>query len=187
MIARAEAKERSGAVSEMGEDELAGRAVDERARATRVGIDELRVNESPSTEVHAVLPLALAPERDADVADAHRLRHPRAPSVLELRAERRLAASRLARDENAFDARASEIDVALGRHLGEVSRIGRSEHRSLGPQALDRKQQPLRVSRADGDVAEADEVEAASAAPATKGPALYVETMRCPAVMPAAA
>ena len=52
---------------------------------------------------------------------------------------------------------------------------------------LDRAHEPLRVPRADGDMAEADQVDEASAAPATNGPALYVDTMRSPAEIPDAA
>ena len=74
-------------------------------------VDELRVDEAARAEVHPVLLLALAPERHADVADPHRLGHARAPALLELRAERRLAAARLARDEDALDARAREVEV----------------------------------------------------------------------------
>ena len=61
--------------------------------------------------------LALAPQRDADVADAHRLGHARAPALLERRAERGLAAAGLARDEHALDARAAQVEAALGRPL----------------------------------------------------------------------
>ena len=103
--------------------------------------------------------LALAPQRDADVADAHRLGHARAPARLERRAERRLAAAGLARHEHALDAGGAQVDAALGRPLDEVGRVGRREHRGLGPQQLDRADEPLGVARADRDVAEADALE----------------------------
>ena len=123
------------------------------ARA-RLGVDQLGVDEAARAEVHPVLLLALAPERDADVADPHRLGHPRAPAFLEPRAEGRLAAAGLARDEHALDARAPEI-VALG----EVGRVRRRQHRRLRPQLLDRADEPIGVPGADRDVGEADPVE----------------------------
>src|ERR671937_309088 len=93
--------------------QLAAHTVAERARIAGLGIDHLCVDEAARAEVHAVLLLALAPERDADVADPHRLGDLRAPAVLELRAERRLAAARLAGDEDALHAAVAEV-MALG-------------------------------------------------------------------------
>ena len=119
-----------------------------------LGLDQLGVDEAARAEVHPVLLLALAPERDADVADPHRLGHLRAPALLEPRAEGRLAAARLARDEHPLDARAPEV-VALG----EVGGVGRRQHGRLRPQPLDRPHEPLGVAGADRDVAEADPVE----------------------------
>ncbi len=108
MVAGAEAQERRGAVAEMGEHELAGRAVVERQRRPRVGVDQLRVDEAAGAEMHPVLRFALAPERDADVADPHRLGHPRSPSaLLHLRPERRLAAAGLTGDEDPLHGRSS--------------------------------------------------------------------------------
>ena len=52
-----------------------------------LGVDQLGVDEAVRAEVHPVLVLALAPQRHADVADPHRLGDPRAPGLLELRAE----------------------------------------------------------------------------------------------------
>ena len=107
MVSRAEAEERRCLVPEVREHELAGSAVGEGAGGAALGVDELRVNEAARAEVHAVLLLALAPERWADVADAHRLGDARAPALLEPRAERGLAAARLTCDEKAHDARAA--------------------------------------------------------------------------------
>ena len=56
------------------------RAVVQRQRGARLRVDQLRVDEAARAEVHPVLLLALAPERDADVADAHRLGDPARPS-----------------------------------------------------------------------------------------------------------
>ena len=163
VVARAEAQQRRGAVPQVREHELAGRAVLELERRAGLRVDQLGVDEAARAEVHPVLLLALAPERDADVADAHRLGDPRAPALLELRAERRLAAARLARDEHALDARAAQVEVPLGGPLDEVRGVRRREHRGLGPQQLDRPHQPLGVAGADRDVAEPDAVERARA------------------------
>src|ERR671937_2079959 len=95
--------------------QLAAHTVAERARIAGLGIDHLCVDEAARAEVHAVLLLALAPERDADVADPHRLGDLRAPAVLDRGAERRFAAARLSRDQHAPDARATKIAAALSR------------------------------------------------------------------------
>ena len=89
---------------QVGQHELAGGAVVDRDRRARRWVDELRVDEAARAEVHAVLLLALAPERDADLAHAHRLRDGRVPALLEPGAEGGLAAARLAGDEHAPDA-----------------------------------------------------------------------------------
>ena len=172
VVAGTEAKERRRFVAEMGEHELAGRAVFEWQRGARFGIDQLGVYEAAGTEVHPVLRLALTPERDADVADPHRLGHRRAPALLEPGPERRLPAARLARDENALDARPAQVPPALGGPLDEIGRIRRGQHRGVGLQQLDRGDQALAVAGADRDVADADPVERLERAPATKGPAL---------------
>ena len=112
------------------------------------------MDEAARAEMHPVLLLALAPERDADVADPHRLGHLRAPALLEPRAERGLAAAGLAGDEDTLDARVAEVVV-----LGQVRRIGRRQHGRLRAQPLDRLHEPVGVARADGDVAETDPVE----------------------------
>jgi hypothetical protein len=138
-----------------GAEELPARAVLERARVAGRRVDQLRVDEPAGAEVHAVALLALAPERDADVADPHRLGHAGAPALLERVAERRLAAARLARDEHALDARLGEPRGALD----EVRRVRGGEHRRLGTQPLDRREQPLGVARPDRDVREPDPVE----------------------------
>ena len=136
-------------------------------------VDQLGMDEAARAEVHAVLLLALAPERDADVADAHRLGHLRAPPRLELRAERRLAAARLARDEHALDRRAREVEAALVRPLDQVRRVRRREHRRLGAEPLDRAARAARVLPVPtGTWHRPMRSNAASAAPATHGPAL---------------
>ena len=98
--------------------------------------------------------LALAQERRADVADAHRLGDFRAPALLELRAERRLAAAGLAGDEDALDARAR-----ANRGSRQIRGVRRGEHDGLGLQRLDRADQELRVAGADRDVHEPDPLE----------------------------
>src|SRR5215207_3455134 len=107
VVARAEAHERRRAVAQVRQHELARRTVLPCERGARLGVDQLRVDEAARAEVHSGLLLALPPQRCADVADPHRLRHPRAPALLELRAERRLASAGLAGDEDALDARRS--------------------------------------------------------------------------------
>ena len=89
VVAGAEAQQRCGSMLQMGQDELPLRAVLQLQRGARLRVDQLGVDEAARAQVHAVLLLALAPERDADVADAHRLGDLGAPPVLELRAERR--------------------------------------------------------------------------------------------------
>ena len=75
------------------------------------------------------------------------------------RPERLLAAAGLTGHEHALDARPREVDAALLCDLDEMGRVGGREHGGFGTQALDRQQQPLRVARAEGDVAEPDAVE----------------------------
>jgi hypothetical protein len=111
------------------------------------------VDEATRAEVHAVLFLALAPERHADVADAHRLRDLRSPALFELRPEGRLAAARLTRDENSLDAGRPEVVV-----LGEIRRVGRRKHGGPGAEQLDRLDQAVGVPGADRYVGEADPV-----------------------------
>ena len=62
VVARTEPEKGSGALAEVRQDELAARTVLELKRRPGLGIDELRVDESARTEMHAVLFLALAPE-----------------------------------------------------------------------------------------------------------------------------
>ena len=102
-------------------------------RRAGVGVDQLRVHEAAGAEVHAVLLLALTPERGADVADAHRLRHARAPTLLEPSAEGGLASAGLAGDEYALHRRSAQVGVALGRPLEEVRRVRGREHDGIGP------------------------------------------------------
>ena len=154
MVSRPEADERGRAVLEVREDELALGSVLQLARLAGLGIDELQVHEAVRAEVHSVLLLALAEERRADVAHAHGLGHLRAPALLELLAEGGLAAARLARDEDALDARLAQV-VALG----EVRGIRRREDDGLRLQRLDRPDQALGVSGSDRDVHEPDALE----------------------------
>ena len=49
-----------------------------------VGIDQFGMDEAAAAQMHAVLLLAFAPQRDADIADAHRLGDLGAPAFLEL-------------------------------------------------------------------------------------------------------
>ena len=107
-------------MAQVGEDELARGAVGELARLAGVRVDQLRMDEPAGAEMHPVLRLALAPERGADVADAHRLGHLRAPARLELRPERRLAASGLTGDEHALDGRGREVHPPVLGRLDQV-------------------------------------------------------------------
>ena len=161
MVARPKPEQRRGAVAKMGEDELARGAVRELDRGARVGVDQLRVHEAAGAEVHAVLLLALTPERRTDVADAHRLRHARAPSLLEPRAECGLPSAGLSGDEHPLHRRSAQVEVALGRPLDEVRRVRRRQHDGIGPELLDREHQPLGVPGPDRDVSETDPVERA--------------------------
>ena len=123
------------------------------------GIDQLDVDDAPRADVHAVLLLALAEERHADVADAHRLRDLRAPTGFQPRPERLLAATGLAGHQHALDARAREVDAALPASSTRwaayegVSTAASGRRRSIAVQ------QPLRVAGAEGDVAQPDAVE----------------------------
>ena len=78
------------------------------------------MHEPSPGEVHAALLLALAPERDGDVANAHRLGDARAPRRLELLPHDGLAAAGLARDHDALDAAARQVETACGAQLGQV-------------------------------------------------------------------
>ena len=161
VVARAEAQQRRGAVAQMGEHELArSRRPPSRPPSPVSGSISSGWTKPRAAEVHAVLVLALAPQRDADVADPHRLGDARAPARLELRAEGRLAAAGLARDA----ARRTTLEPARSKprsaaHSSSVGGVGRREHDRLGPQQLDRAHQPLGVAGADRDVAEADALE----------------------------
>src|SRR3954451_6291487 len=75
VVARAEAQQRRGAVAQVGQHELAARAVAERDRLGGVGVDQFGVHKPARAEVHSVLVLAFSPQGDADVADAHRFGH----------------------------------------------------------------------------------------------------------------
>src|SRR5215211_4970904 len=83
LIAGAEAQQRGGAVAQVREHELAAGAVLHLDGGARLRVDQLGMDEPARAEVHPVLRLALAPQRDAYVADAHRLRDARAPARLE--------------------------------------------------------------------------------------------------------
>jgi hypothetical protein len=119
------------------------------------------VDEAPRAQVHTGLVFALAPQRRADVADPHRLRHPGAPALLQRGPERRLAAAGLAGDEHAGDAGSGQVDVAVGRPLDQVGGVRRRQQRHAGLQQPDRQQQPLAVAGADGDVRDAGQLDRA--------------------------
>src|SRR3954453_23659300 len=127
VVARAEAQQRRGAVAQVGEHEPAGRAVLHGDGLAARRVDELGMDEAVGAEVHAVLVLALAPQRHADVADAHRLGHARPPPLLEHGAEGGLATTGLAADAHALDTGAAQV----GR-LRQMGGGGRREHRRLG-------------------------------------------------------
>ena len=164
MIARTEAQQRRRAMAQVRKHELPGRAVGRLERRARVRVDQLRVHEPAGAEVHPVLLLALAPERDADVADPHRLRHLRAPALLEPGAKGRLAAAGLSGDEDALDARAAQIVT-----LGQVGRVGRVRTAAWAGAARS-PHQPLGVAGADRDVREADPVERGERRPGDERP-----------------
>ena len=150
----------------MREHELAGRAVLERERSFSLRIDHLDVHEPARADMHPRLLLAFAEERDADVADTHRLGHLGPPARLELRPELRLAAARLARDEDALDTRRCEIRFPLG----EVGRVRRRQHDGLRSEQFDRPDEPLGVAGAERDVREADPLEGGERRPGDEGP-----------------
>ena len=104
MVAGAEPQQRRSPVAQMRQHQLAARAVLHGDRRAGLGIDQLGMDEAAAAEMHAVLLLAFAPQRDADVADAHRLGDLRAPAFLQPARMRRLAAAGLARDQHALDA-----------------------------------------------------------------------------------
>ena len=135
----------------MREHELAGRAVAQLERLARLRIDQLGVDEAARAEVHSRLRLALTPERRADVADSHRLRHAGAPAVLERRSERGLAAAGLAGDEDSPDARIAQVG-----ELEEVRGVRRRQHDRVGTQLLDREQRALARACAGRDMTDAD-------------------------------
>ncbi len=159
VIAGAKPQQRRGAVAQVGQHELAAGAVLECARGAGLGVDQLGVDDPARAEVHPAALLALAPQRDADVADPHRLGHLRPPAPLEHRAERRLAAARLAGHQHPLDGRAAQVDPPLGRRLDQVGGVGRGHDGGLRSQTLDRGQQPLGVAGPDRDVAQAEPLE----------------------------
>ena len=125
--------------------------------ASRSGVDQLGMDEAAGAEVHAVLLLALAPQRRADVADPHRLGdlRPQASSSL----ARKAASPPPARPRRGRARRSTPAGPApLQRRLDEIGGVGRRQHRGLGG-GLDRQQQALGVPRADRNVAEADALE----------------------------
>lgn len=80
--------------------------------------------------------------------------------------------------------RPSEIDVPLCRPVDQVGGIGGREDHGVGLEELDREHQALGVPVPSGTSERTMRSNEASAAPATNGPALYVETIRWSAVMP---
>ncbi len=159
VVAGAEAQQRRRAVDEMGQHELAFGAVDDRPRRAGLRIDQLEMDEAAAAKMHALLFLALAPEGNGNVADAHRLDDARAPGRFELGPHRRLPAAGLARHHHPFHARLGEVHAALARPFGEMQRIGRRQRHRGRLQKIDRRHQALGVPRADRDEAEAEALE----------------------------
>src|SRR3954470_14403601 len=100
VIAGPEAEERRRAVLQVAQDELALRAVGDGEGVAALRVDELCMHEAARAEVHPVLLFALAPERRADVSDAHRLRDLRTPAVFQPGSESRFPAPWLAGHEH---------------------------------------------------------------------------------------
>ena len=159
VVTGAESQQRGRTLTEMRQHELAAGAVGHLTRLAGLRIDQLRVDEASCAEMHAVLLFAFTPERRTDVADPHRLGDPGPPARLELRPEGRLAAARLAGDEQTLDTRPDEIEVTLRRPFDQVRGIRRRECRSLGLELVDREHQPFGVAGADGNVTQPDAVE----------------------------
>ena len=164
VVARAEAQQRRGAVAEVRQHELARRRRPPAASAAPVaGSISSGVDEPARAEVHAVLLLALAPQRHADVADAHRLGHPRAPARLQLGAEGGLAAAGLARDEHplTLDSRRSARSEGSAAYEGvRTTASGRSSsiaasRRSVFPVPTGMCVRPIRSN--DGERGAGDE------------------------------
>ena len=105
-----EAQERRRLVPEMGEHEFARCVVLDRDPFAGRRVDQLGVDEPARAEMHTVLLLALAPERDPDVSDSHGLGDTCAPALLQPRPQRWLTAARLAGDQDSLDARASQVE-----------------------------------------------------------------------------
>ena len=133
--------------------------------APELGLDQLGVDEAARAEVHSVLLLALAPERHADVADAHRLGHLRAPALFQLRAKGRLAAAGLAGHEDALDARSGEIEV-----LCQVRGVRRRQHHGLGLEERHGANETLGVPGSNRDVRQSDALEGGERRAGDEGP-----------------
>ncbi len=146
-------------VDEMGQHELALGAVDDRLRRAGLRIDQFKMHEASSAEMHAGLFLALAPKGNRNVSDAHRLGDARAPGRLELGAHGGFSPAGLARDHHPLHARLGEVHAALPRPFGEMQGVGRRRHDGAGLELVDRGHQPLGVSRADRNMAKAEPVE----------------------------
>ena len=156
VIAGAEAQQRRRAVDEMGEHELALGAVDDRLRLRRS-------SGSISSKCTKPRPLKCmpafashSPHSETEMSPMPIASVTLAPQpASSLRPHRRLAAAGFARDHHPLDAGARQIHAALARPFDEMQRIGR-RHRDDGRfQELDRRHQPLGVSGADRDMAEA--------------------------------
>ena len=118
--------------------------------------------------------LALAPERDADVPDPHRLGDPRAPARLEPGAERRLASAGLARPR-ARARRSSPPGRSRARaaHSMRYAAYDGVSTAASGPQLARSRARAARCCRCrPGCGTSPMRSNAASAAPATNGPAL---------------
>lgn len=158
MVARAKPQQRRRAVLEMRQHQLAHDPVAERQGSARLGVDQLGVEETAGAEVHPVLVLALAPQRDADVADPI-ASVTRAPALFEPGAEAGLATAGLPRDQHPPHARVPQVDVALAGPLDQIRGVGGREHRGLRAQALDGEHPAFGVAGADRNVTGADAIE----------------------------
>ena len=175
MVAGAEAQQRRSAMVQVREHELAACAVAQLDRRSPVsgsissGCTKPRAPRCmPSCSSHS--PQSEMPMSPIPIASVT----PAAPPLLQLGAQSRLAAARLAGDQHPDDARARQVDAALAGRLDQVGGVGGREHGSLGPELLDPpEQEPLPYSRRrPGCGGDRSDRTKASAAPATKGPAL---------------
>ena len=103
MVAGAEPEQRRGLTPEMGQHQFAPCAIRHGDRLAAFGIDQFGVDETAGAQMHAALFLAFPPKRDPDIADAHHLGYPGAPSLLQARSQCGFSAARLPPDEQPPD------------------------------------------------------------------------------------